>query len=667
MNRILFGLPTIMLVLALAGPALAELEPERVPFKQVILYDFEHLPLGPVGEGGPSQGEPVNLGWAAVGQAHVINGSIDGKSLEITKPESGAPTVWFELPGNPVFKSGQLRFRIQIRPTELDVYNILFRTAGSAAESYGNINLFASGNMAAFDGAGSFTFGTYSPHELLDFSVEFDLDEWNWSVWFNGVLVVENRAINEDKDDPSLAGLGRIGVTMPPTATTGRRMEVDNIEILIDDPAITLLDADFNDKTPSEPIGTGGAALGEPIAIGGLLETWIEDSGSGDRSLYVMREDESAFGSSDTEWHFLNGASAQAGWLQARFDLAVHEASNKYFILASDDEELMRIETTANEREVLVRFPDQANGDVVGGYEIGQTQPVRIVCQMDERFCSVALNDEWVIDRRDFAASTSSELTIDRFFAGIAGVSPAYSMFELNNLRISATAPSVLPVSAEFIQQPTDTVCRTAFDPAPTVLVRDGLGEPVPGDWTLLLSEYTSVLGWSPLEIPADPVTVDGLAEFADVVIRRTGEGARLQTVVVGQVPTVMAVSEPFDGLPGPLVNADYEGSDDDGPFFAGAPQRLWVAVYDDCNNNAPIGTEGTVVIHSGPEGASLSGNTGTVDEWGEIELNELVFNRPGEYVLDLEIDGVRLESLSSPIVVGSERIFSDRFQSLSD
>ncbi|MCH8477246.1 MAG: hypothetical protein LAT56_04790 [Wenzhouxiangella sp.] len=665
MNRSFLGLPTIMLVLALAMPALAELEPERVPFNQVILYDFEHLLLGPVGEGGPSQGEPHELSWAAVGQVDVIEGTIDGRSLLLTHPATGSPTAWFQLPGNVGLTSGQVRFNFQIRPSHRDEFRVLFRRPGSAADSYLTINLNPSGNATAQSGLeAAVALGTYEAGELLEFTVDFDLDQRSWSLWFRGVQLADERPLNENVTQ----GLGRIGFGTFSSAIEGRTLEFDNIEILIDDPAIALLEADFNDKTPSEPIGTGGAALGEPIAISEWLDTWITDSGSGDRSLFVMKEEADGFESAYTEWRFLQDASVQAGWLQARVALTVHAASNNHFILAADDEELMRIETTANEREVLVRFPDQAKGDVVGGYEIGETQPVRIVCQMAERYCSVALNDEWVIDRRDFAASTSSGLTIDRFFAGMAGVSPAYSMFELNNLRISATAPSALPVSAEFMQQPTDTVCRMAFDPAPTVLVRDGHGEPVPGEWTLVLSEYTSVLGWSPLEIPADPVTIDGLAEFADVVIRRTGQGARLQAVVAGHVPTVMAVSEPFDALPGPLVNADYEGSDDDGPFFAGVPQALWVAVYDDCNNNAPVGTEGTVVIHSGPEGASLSGNVGVVsNEWGEIELLHFVFDRPGEYVLDLEIDGVRMESLSSPIVVGSERIFSDRFQSLSD
>lgn len=35
-------------------------------------------------------------------------------------------------------------------------------------------------------------------------------------------------------------------------------------------------------------------------------------------------------------------------------------------------------------------------------------------------------------------------------------------------------------------------------------------------------------------------------------------------------------------------------------------------------------------------------------------------FDLPGEYVLDLEIDGVRLASLSHPIVANADRIFGD-------
>ncbi len=649
----------IFLPLASSG---SEPPPSIVPLQQVILYDFEHLPLGQIGTGGPGQGQPTELGWAAAGHAHVIDGSIDGRGLEITKPASGSPSVWFELPGHPTLKSGQVRFRLQIRPSEVDTYNIMFRTAGSAAEAYGNIGLFPSGNIAASDGAGSVTFGNYGADQLLEFTVDFDLDQWTWNVWFNDSLVVENRAINQDKDDPGLAGLGRIGVTTPSSATTGITLEVDNIEILRNAPAVTLLDADFNDKTTGEPIGTGGAEDGEPVAVSELLETWIGDADAGGKALYLMKEDAAAFSNGYTEWRFLSDASVQTGWLDARFDMLLDDLSNNDFILAGGEDELIRVSSTMS-GDLQVRFPDQTTGDVVGDYEIGETIHVRIVCQMDERFCSVAMDGEWMVSKRDFAEDTPSDLAVDRFHAGIAGESSSFALVGMDNLHISATTPSAFPVSAEFIQQPTDTVCREAFDPSLTVMVRDGNGEPVVGEWTLLLSEYTSVLGWNPLEFDENPVTFDGLAEFIDVTLRQTGEGARLQAVVGGYSPAVMAISEPFDGLPGPLVNADYEGDDDDGPFFAGLPQSLWIAVYDDCINAAPMGTEGTVVIHSGPEGASLSGNVGIVStEWGEIELEELVFSLPGEYVLDLEIDGVRLESLSSPIEVKGDVIFNDRF-----
>lgn len=671
----LFRISGVFLTLTLAQAVCiestrAEVPEKLVPLEQAILYDFEHLSLGTLTSArGPSHGEPEDISWAAAGQVEVIDGSIDGKSLEITQPASGAPSLSFELPGNATLKSGQVRFRVQLRPSELDGYRVMFRTAGSFAESYGNIDLYASGNLSVMDGAGSVVIGTYAAYELLEFTVDFDLDQGTWSVWRNGTLAVEDRAINQDLSDTGLAGLGRIAVGMPNTSTAGRTLEFDNIEILLNADGATLLDADFNDKTVSEPIGTGGAAVGEPIAISEWLETWVADpGGDGDRVLSVSKEEADGFENPYTEWAFVDSAAAQAGWLEARFDLNVSVASINHFLLvdSAGDAELLRIETTDNEQQVLVRFPDEGEGagTVVGTYELNESMRLRIVCQMDERFCSVALDGVWVMQERSFAADTPENIAIDRFFAGMAGVSPSWSLFSLNNLRISATHPSRLPVAAEFVQQPTDTVCTNPFEPPVSVLVRDGLGEPVPGDWTLQLSEHTNVLGWGGLNIEDDPVTVDGLAEFTDVTIGRSGQGARLQAVVAGHAPEVMAISEPFDGLPGPLVNADYEGSDDDGPFVAGLPQRLWVAVYDDCNNNAPMGTKGTVLIHSGPEGASLSGNAGVVsNEWGEIELAELVFDLPGEYVLDLEIDGARLESFSDPIVIQGDRIFGDRFQ----
>ena len=638
--------------------------PTRVALERVIIYDFEHLPLGPVGEGGPIQGQPHELSWAAVGQVDVIDGSIDGNSLLITHPASGSPTAWFQLPGNVGLTSGQVRFSFQVRPSARDEFRILFRRPGSSQDGYLTIRLSLSGNVVAQSGLlTSVTFGTYNAGDLLEFTVDFDLDQMSWSAWFNGTQQAEDRPINPDV----VEGLGRIGFSIFNTSEEGRTLEFDNVEILRNAPAVTLLDANFNDKTIGEPIGTGGAELGEPVAVSDLLETWIGTASTGGQALYLMKEDPAAFSNGYTEWRFLSDASVQTGWLDARFDMLLDDFSNNDFILAGAEDELIRVSSTVS-GDLQVRFGDEAAVEVVGSYEIGDSVHARLVCQMDERFCSVALDGEWVISKRAFAEGTPTDLAVDRFHAGIAGVSVSFALVGMDNLHISATAPSVFPVSAEFIQQPTDTVCREHFDPPLTVMVRDGNGDPVVGEWTLLLSEYTSVLGWNPLDIDEDPVTVDGLAEFTEVTLRRTAENVRLQALVAGHSPAVIAVSEPFDGLPGPLVNADYEGEYDAGPFFAGLPQSLYVAVYDDCFNDAPIGTEGTVVIHSGPEGASLSGNIGTVtNEWGEIELLEFVFDLPGEYVLDLEIDGVRLESLSDPIMVIGDRIFGDRFQSQSD
>ena len=662
MNRIT-GLVFLLMIVSIPEILRADDPMTRVPLERVIMYDFEHLELGPVGEGGPSQGEPHELSWAAAGQVDVIEGSIDGKSLEITHPASGAPTAWFQLPGNVGLASGQIRFNFQVRPPVRDAYAIYFREPGSARGSYLTIEMRPTGVVRARSGLSALVdFGSYEAGELLEFTIDFDLDQMSWSAWFNGMQPAEDRDIQSDVEE----GLGRIGFNIQSSAEEGRTLEFDNIEILLNAPGVTLLHADFSDKTVGEPIGTGGAALGEPIAVSALLDTWIGDEGAGERVLYLMKEDGTAGSHGDSEWDFIAGASVQTGWLDARFDLILGDLSNNHFILAGGEEELIRIVSTVD-GEMRVRFPDQSSGDVVGSYEIGDHVHARIVCQMDERFCSVALDGGWVVDQRAFADDTPLDLAVDRFFAGIAAVSRDFALFGIDNLHISATAPSALPVSAQFIQQPTDTVCQMAFDPAPTVLVTDGMGAPMPGEWTLLVSEYTSVLGWNPFVIDDDPVTVDGLAELDDIRIRGTGEGARMQVVVEGYSPTVMAISQPFDALPGPLTNAYYEGDDDDGPFVAGRPQALWVGVWDDCNNNAPIGTEAAVVIHAGPDGASLSGNAGVVDEWGEIELLEFNFDSPGEYVLDLEIDGVRLESLSSPFVVGSDRIFSDRFQALPE
>lgn len=629
--------------------AWAATEPSLVPLESVIVYDFENLALGPVGEGGPAKGEPDDINFHATAQ--VIADGIDGQSLEVTKATTGSAAVWFHLPGDVGLKSGQARFRFQIQPPIVDDYRVMFRRPGSAAESYLNINLFASGNIGVSSGASAaVTVGTYSAGQVLDFTVDFDLDQMSWSLWLQGEREIEDSAISID----IVEGLGRIGFGIPPAGTQFNTLLVDNVDILLNAPGTTLLDADFNDKVSGEPIGTGGADMAEPVSVSAQLETWIDTVTGSDQALYVLKEAAATVDDANTEWNFINAGAVGVGWLDLSFDLNVLEASNNHFFLfdSATEEELIRIETTAADQHVRVRFPEQAEGDVVGSYTEGEAKRVRIVCEMEARFCSVAVDGQWVVAARALSASTSGEILIDRFYAGIAAVSPAFSLFGINNLMVSATMPSALPYTAEFVQQPSDTVCANAFSPPVSVLVRDGTGVPVAGEWMLALNEHTSVLGWGGLIGNDSAGTVDGQVEFPGVTVMRGGQGARLQATVVGHSPTVRAISQSFDVLPGPPYHAYIVEDDLSGYAGVAIPEPVWVGAWDECWTPVPAGTEITLLIHQGPAGASLSGNVGLANDDGEVAFEELVFSRPGDYVLAAHAGGQQLEGLTDTVVI---------------
>lgn len=84
-------------------------------------------------------------------------------------------------------------------------------------------------------------------------------------------------------------------------------------------PLGAILDANFDDKPVGQPIGTGGAALGEPVALSNLTTTVI-DTGGGNRVLQVDN-DLSSTNARRLRWAFLDDQEVAEGPLIVRFTL----------------------------------------------------------------------------------------------------------------------------------------------------------------------------------------------------------------------------------------------------------------------------------------------------------------------------------------------------------
>ncbi|MFP4209469.1 MAG: hypothetical protein ACLFSC_12565 [Wenzhouxiangella sp.] len=81
----------------------------------------------------------------------------------------------------------------------------------------------------------------------------------------------------------------------------------------------TILLADFNNKPLDQPIGTGGAAAGEPVQLSTLIETRVRAAPAGGRELELSKEP--SFGTANIRFEFLELEEVTTG--QMRFSVAL--------------------------------------------------------------------------------------------------------------------------------------------------------------------------------------------------------------------------------------------------------------------------------------------------------------------------------------------------------
>ena len=79
--------------------------------------------------------------------------------------------------------------------------------------------------------------------------------------------------------------------------------------------AETILFADFSNKPLNQPIGTGGAGVGEPVDVSSLIEALVRAAPGGGRELELFKEP--SFGTASTRFRFLNAQEVTEGQLRA--------------------------------------------------------------------------------------------------------------------------------------------------------------------------------------------------------------------------------------------------------------------------------------------------------------------------------------------------------------
>ena len=615
-------------LLAVFMPAAADTF-SPLPLDEVVLFDFNDQPLGPVGTGG-----------AALGQPFALNGSLNanivergsGRALRIDTAGTTNPSVIFQWPDNHNLTDEIVRISFEVEFEAMDSYIFRVRRAGSFADGYLNLRFSAGGfisNLSPVTG----TIGTYSAGVPLSVLLEFDNRAGTVSIALDGEWVLEGFSHGA----PSGEGIGRITFGYFTAAAEGEPFEIDNLRVETSRPLGTVLVNDFADGSEGAAIGTGGAALGEPVEVPATVSaTFVELDD--DTALRVERE---AFSASNlVVWGFLDDAEIESGLVFAETMLIMRNATWTLFRLADvDNNELVRV-TTSSTGDIYARFPDDIGfGTLIGSYTVGEPFRVGILCDLDGGHCSIALDRVWAIRARDFDPDTPVDFAIGSFRSGFTVLSGDGHAFDMLDLEVRTNGPTGTPASVAFEQQPTDTPRREPFDPPVAVRVLDPAGEPVADGY---LVELELEGGGDAFVTNATAATVGGLAVFPDSEISDPGDGVQLRARVLDALVPLEVLSEPFDVGPGLPRNMFWVHQPTDIVAGASFSPTIAVGLIDVAGSPPAAGTQLDLEIADGPAGAVPEDNSAISDAFGEVVFTEFSLTVAGDYRLlpTMEFDG---------------------------
>lgn len=161
----------------------------------------------------------------------------------------------------------------------------------------------------------------------------------------------------------------------------------------------TYLVATFDDKTVDAPIGTGGAAVGEPISVDALITAFVRSAPFPSRSLEI--QDNDTFSAGSLRFEFLNGVEVSSGLVVILADLYFFEFSEGWqFTL------YVREAQFSSESFLTARFLSDGNitaNDknsslgVIGSYQTGQPLSVILAYNMDAGTYDVYLDGVQVV------------------------------------------------------------------------------------------------------------------------------------------------------------------------------------------------------------------------------------------------------------------------------
>jgi len=286
-----------------------------LPPRYALYADFDNKPTGqPLGIRGATFGEPTHLGGLGADVVEITPGQ---NRLRVSNDQSttAARRMRWQPMGNAEFSTGEVRISFDISTSARDTFSILVRESDGSAKSFANLLFMSSGSIVSTDANGTIatTANAYAANVPLHIELVFDMDARTSRIVLGATTIATARAFGI-----SDRGIGRVLIGYS-AGNSGSAFDIDNLKISGPLPFPVALEADFEDKTPGLPIGTGGAIAHEPTVIGSDMDALVGQTSPGANYLDMASTNTAI--SQSARWQFLDNLEVRSGVCILDFDV----------------------------------------------------------------------------------------------------------------------------------------------------------------------------------------------------------------------------------------------------------------------------------------------------------------------------------------------------------
>ncbi|MGB0134899.1 hypothetical protein [Dokdonella sp.] len=487
----------------MAGTPSIDLTPLSIDFN-------DKTPGESLGEGGVALGEPINLSSL---DTLIIESSPGENFLVVANDltDFAARSLRWEFEDEAEFAEGLISISLDFTPSVRDSYAMYVLENAGSSKDFLRLNFNDDGVLFANDSAGFIGqyFIDYDGGDTIHIEILFDMDARTSSLLINGTSLFSARA-----HGVSDRGVGAIRTGYAPSSN-GSAFALDNLLVLSNVALPLVLDADFEDKKPGQPIGEGGAELGEPVEFSPLLAQAAVSLSASNIGLQLVNTspDFAQF----AHWEFLKDIQIRSGIVAFEMDvrfskyeqhmIRVHEKSGSTYLFGGV---YFLPDPTNNSRGLVVIADEGGSAGAVGSFDINVFYRLQMIFDMDQGTYTVKLADRVLVEDRPHEVAEG--IGIGSLHTGFAERGQISAPMQIDNLQVGSSDARSIPSALTFLQEPTEGSVDQPLSPAIEVAVDNVFGELVP-DGRLVSLVIDSGPAGAQLNGAMEPV-VAGVARF---------------------------------------------------------------------------------------------------------------------------------------------------------